>query len=58
MQMCPKIVETWHKLIILKHNLDIKRSQHFDEVIVYIVHKPIHMRISFYSFELELPNLN
>jgi hypothetical protein len=28
MQMCPKIVETWHGLIILAHKLDIKRSQH------------------------------
>jgi hypothetical protein len=39
MQMCPKIVETWLGLIILAHKLDIKRSQYFNEVVVYNVHK-------------------
>jgi hypothetical protein len=31
----------------LAYKLDIKRSQHFDEVTVYIVNKPIHICISF-----------
>jgi hypothetical protein len=45
--MCQKNVETWHALIILARKLDIKISQNFDEVVVHIVHKSIHMCINF-----------
>jgi hypothetical protein len=45
--MCPKILETWDGLIILSYKLEIKISQYFKKVIVYVVHKPIHIRVSF-----------
>jgi hypothetical protein len=39
MQMCQKIPENWHGLVILSHKIEIKISQHFEKFIVYIVHK-------------------